>query len=363
MSNSRSFRPDHSSLGIARPLLVRFQQQITAKTIDRGTTIAFGDFKFAAGAVLREMDKDAFRDQFDEWHSRTWKPAQSRIVEKIHECYSPNHDRFRSLASAVKANRVMPFVGSGMSVPSGYPMWKKFLCSMRELSNLSEPEFDTKLAASYEDAAEAVCEAMPPPLWKERFLASFAPKKTTGAGPVQWLPPLFPDFALTTNYDPVLESVYHISDAAFESSLSGTDIQYFRQHSGAGKRCIIKLHGDYERNGTWVLTKSDYDRAYAPSSPALAELERIFTNMRVLFLGCSLAQDKTMDVLKSLAARDSQIPDHYALLQMPGDNKERLAREHFLAERKIFPIWYTLDDHDAALEALLGALAAESGRI
>ena len=52
------------------------------------------------------------------------------------------------------------------------------------------------------------------------------------------------------------------------------------------------------------------------------------------------------------------MPKHYALLEKPNNEGERVVRENFLAERGIFPIWYDLQ-HDEAITALLDGLSSE----
>jgi len=69
-----------------------------------------------------------------------------------------------------------------------------------------------------------------------------------------------------------------------------------------------------------------------------------------------------MRLLKEVIDGDDKTPRNYAFMRRPADNATRLAREHFLAERKIFPIWYD-GDHDQAIEALLFGLARARKRL
>jgi hypothetical protein len=49
------------------------------------------------------------------------------------------------------------------------------------------------------------------------------------------------------------------------------------------------------------------------------------------------------------------MPKHYCFLEVPSSQGQRIARENFLTERGIYPIWYS-PPHDDALTALLDGL-------
>src|SRR5689334_7707892 len=46
-------------------------------------------------------------------------------------------DRFNALKATFKRGQVMPFVGAGLSIPSGYPGWTAFLLRIRRDSSVS----------------------------------------------------------------------------------------------------------------------------------------------------------------------------------------------------------------------------------
>ena len=71
-----------------------------------------------------------------------------------------------------------------------------------------------------------------------------------------------------------------------------------------------------------------------------------------LFIGCSLSQDRTMQLMLSLANEVLDLPHHFAFLPTPKNDDERKARQKFLADRSIFPIWYPDGEHDSSIEAL-----------
>ena len=62
-----------------------------------------------------------------------------------------------------------------------------------------------------------------------------------------------------------------------------------------------------------------------------------------------------MALLKEIADHDPNMPRHYAFLPKPTSKKNVVEREHFLATRNVFPIWYD-GDHNTDIESLLVGL-------
>ena len=91
-----------------------------------------------------------------------------------------------------------------------------------------------------------------------------------------------------------------------------------------GDRCLLKLHGDAESDATHILTEQQYESAYG-SSPAFnfqkplpKALRQIYISQSLLFLGCGLDQDWTMDLFKAAKESDAyQVPNHYAVVEAP----------------------------------------------
>src|SRR5690606_28403356 len=72
-------------------------------------------------------------------------------------------DRFGKLKEVFGRGAVVPFVGAGMSVPSGYPGWTAFLKQQIRETAIDPDEFDKMLrAGQYEDAAQSLSDALGP---------------------------------------------------------------------------------------------------------------------------------------------------------------------------------------------------------
>jgi hypothetical protein len=98
-----------------------------------------------------------------------------------------------------------------------------------------------------------------------------------------------------------------------------------------------------------VFTQAQYEAAYGDAGGAPfafqnqlpRALRQIFISHSLLFLGCSLEQDKTLDLFKSVVDEGAfEIPDHFALLNEPATPPERARKEARLLQLKIRPLWY-----------------------
>lgn len=128
---------------------------------------------------------------------------------------------------------------------------------------------------------------------------------------------------------------------------------------------LVKLHGTFDDPQDRVITLDEYNDGYGsiepadktpPAQPTLYTLlNQIFGQRPLLFLGCSLQQDRTMSVLESTVLLRQGV-SHYAVLERPKDDDHFQARKKFLGDRNIRCIWYPNGEH-GNLGLLLAALA------
>ncbi len=83
-------------------------------------------------------------------------------------------------------------------------------------------------------------------------------------------------------------------------------------------------------------------------------LDRLFSSYSLLFLGCSLTADRTIQTfIRVVSNRTAQtLPRHYALLPAPDDGNKRRALDQRLADANITPIWYPQGEHERVGEVL-----------
>lgn len=115
--------------------------------------------------------------------------------------------------------------------------------------------------------------------------------------PISLLPYLFPELVLTTNFDETLETVYRESGHPFQTVFLPGHPELLRQLMRQGDACgLFKLHGtvtgmllEYEKI---VFTRAQYDQNYGKNRPLTRELKACFKNRIMLFLGCSLENER-----------------------------------------------------------------------
>jgi hypothetical protein len=335
-----------------------FEEQIRFRLVD-GTEVDGGVFigstEFLPVKVLRE-DPDAYREEFDLWLNEVWKPEQQQRRDDIFALHA-NKKRFADLLQAIGRQQVVPFVGSGMSVASGLPTWSDLLRKIRGFTACDPVELDRLLGLSlFEEAADILASATNPRLLAERIEHDLRIDELSAiSGAVRLLPPLFPNLVITTNLDDVIEQVYRFCEQPFAHVLAGKELGKYRPLKSPHLRFLLKLHGDCRGATTRVLLSREYDATYAPNSTIREELTLLYRLNTLLFLGCSLGSDRTVRLIEEVADSDASMPKHYCFIALPDDDGTRIARENFLTQRGIYPIWYRLP-HDESLTALLDGL-------
>lgn len=334
-----------------------FEEQLNFNLKDgsESETVYIGTAEFSPLEILSEFNA-TYEQEFHNWLYGDWKPRQQDLRETLLN-YSANADRYLDLQDAVVRQQVVPFVGSGMSVPSGLPTWAEFLISMQSFAQCSLSELEQLIhSSSFEEAASLLATSMNPRLLAERIEHDLRINPAGNInGSVCLLPGLFSNLVITTNLDRILEQLYDWCAVPFQFTLSGEQLSEFRSLKDANGRILLKLHGDCQDQKGRILFPEEYEAAYASSSPAREELLLLYRQYSLLFLGCSLGPDRTVHLLEKVATLDMNMPKHYALLTRPQNQQEQLEREHFLTERGIYPIWYDLP-HDEAIMALLDGL-------
>lgn len=271
---------------------------------------------------------------------------------------------------------MIPFVGAGLSIPSGFLPWGQFLHLLRNHCDppITEDELNEFLRnEGYEVAAQRIIDQTVPLLFNERFEANCRMRSLAGVeGCVRLVPILFRGHGLTTNFDNVLELVYGAHGCAFNNVLKGMEVETWGAAALRNETMLLKIHGHATEPATRILTFAEYELAYADGCPQRHAMEQIVRNSCFLFMGCSLWRDRTLDLFHSIySGANAPATRNYAILAMPDDERTRREREAFLAAKGILPIWYgdyreSRDrdfDHDLHVEAILVELIDRQGRI
>ena len=286
---------------------------------------------------------------------------------EIMEFY-PRHNSsiYEDLKRAVEQNSLIPFVGAGLSMFCGYLGWPTLLRQLAGFIYDKDIQSEVKQLISdgkLLEAAQKIEYNYPRMLRELQKLMDYSKIKECNAdklctSAVYALPYLFQDgLIMTTNFDRVLEEVYDKCHKKFGNVITPYEPDLLTQARQGNPHCLFKLHGDIGPEihdiKKLVFTQEQYDKVYMGDGALMKELSQWFQNKRLLFLGCSLLMDKTMEVLQQVTAENPGL-DHYAILECSPDMIGQRSRE--LGDLGISPVFYPQGKHEAVrvlLECLL----------
>lgn len=163
--------------------------------------------EFHRSRILSEIEPETYDIDFEDW-KRLRKIELLKSAEEILDLYD-NRGRFEQLVKSFARGKIIPFVGAGMSMPSDYPSWTKFLFDACDESHVTEEDLDLKLKEEdYEGAAQMLHDDMTPAVFNELLESTFKSDRDI-LGAVNYLPEMFPECSvITTNFDEVIEKLY-----------------------------------------------------------------------------------------------------------------------------------------------------------
>lgn len=303
------------------------------------------EYFFKVSDALYWVERDAYLDELEHWEGQRQVDQHEAATAFIK--HSDQQAVFLDLVDAVRSGRIAPFVGAGLSSPCGYPMWRDALRKIaQKLRGLDVQDIEPLMAQyDYLQAAQVLHDASAQQV--QHFIKTEFRQRGAISGPVALLPQLANGCIVTTNFDTVIEDLFREKGQPLDGYMHGTQAgNNFVQRLLRGERCILKLHGDAGQANTHVFTLGQYHAAYGEGGFAFQNqlpraLRQIFISHSLLFLGCSLEQDKTLDLFKSVVDEGAfEIPDHFALLNEPHTPQERARKEARLLQLKIRPLWY-----------------------
>lgn len=278
----------------------------------------------------------------------------------------------RRLVEQIKSPvSVIPFIGAGMSIPLGFPGWTSFLLSQAKLAGVTG-QVQSKLRQNdYEAAAELILNALTSFALHAAIEQNFGDHRIRITGEsvpeaLKYLIQLTSGPVFTTNFDRVLERAYEARGRPFKQIIHGARPDETNRALHQNHLKLIKLHGDWAERSEQILTLSDYQLHYGYrdgntidlSLPLPRLLKQILTGRSLLFIGCSLNSDRTVEVLHQAAIEAPGIT-HFAIVEEPRVKKQRLGKARHLAEHNILPFWYPFGRHEL-IERILSSLVSRT---
>jgi type I restriction enzyme, S subunit len=125
--------------------------------LDENWPVVISNLSWASADVFETMAEADYKASFSEWVQDQKQAAKERAKEFLKDtgCL----ERFRVLSHRHQNGFVLPLVGAGMSVPSGFPPWSTFLLS---LSRDGQLRLDVKSRIQqhrFEEAAQLIHDA------------------------------------------------------------------------------------------------------------------------------------------------------------------------------------------------------------
>lgn len=266
-------------------------------------------------------------------------------------------DRFNNLAELYPENKLMPWIGAGMSISSGYPGWGEFLRkAVSEIPKVQGLVTNFLAKQQYEEAAECICSEVSHDFLDAAVDNILGSKRRSIQGPIRLLPEIFANSSMiTTNLDYNITRLFSQRSRDFDEIISGEKLIHGAEFLNNGKRCLFMIHGEAKSQIGKILTTSQYRVFYKKDTPLNEVLEDLIGHYSLLFLGASLSYDRTVKSLESFKAKSRiKRPRHYAFLQYIKEEDARLERLKELGNWGIHPIWYPDDgNHDQHIEDLL----------
>lgn len=215
---------------------------------------------FSRDAILKQLEQEGYKEAFNDWLQQRQEENINRANE-ILELYD-NQRRFNKLKEIYVRGAIIPFVGAGMSMPSDYPGWTKFLYQVLNETTVNKDDFKSTIAdGKYEEAAQMLSDKLPGGCFLEHVENAFGGNQEM-YGVVQRLPLIFNQAVVTTNFDNVLARCYEKSNFSFTEELLGPVAEELPRALGENKRVLVKLHGKANSSRNRVLTKNEYDNHY-----------------------------------------------------------------------------------------------------
>lgn len=282
-------------------------------------------------------------------------------------CIGANKRNFKDLVKYCVNDNVVPFIGAGMSVPI-YHLWGDVLI------NIAKKSFDSNFYIevqnlidinNYEEAASRVFKELGEGEFYSELADEFRKEKikSTRGMAVSILPKIFRGLVITTNFEKLLEFVYQNSECEFDGIThhiaDGNIIsELLSKGLTQDKHYLMKIHGDIDSERSLILQKEKYDEVYGADTIFKQALMKVFEGKQLLFLGCSLKSDRTMELYKK--AKEKNKVYSYAFVKKPKDEKEAQERSRELSNLLIHPIWYPdYDDKHESVKILLNYLATQ----
>lgn len=323
------------------------------------------EYKYNSSEILYWVDRETYLDELDSWNGEKIRASHTDAIDFIK---SSNQEAiFADLIELIRRQRIAPFLGAGVSKAAGYPLWQDALTRFaNKIATIDTEKFNQLLSENkYLSAAQLLFNASEHQLnnlIQTEFRTGFDTEDARERIPklFKLLPRLSKSCIVTTNFDRLIEEAFKLKGTPLiDGYMHGVQAgNGFVQSLLKGDRCILKLHGDVLQTHSYVFTERQYEDAYGSpinyGNQLPRALRQIYITNSLLFLGCSLSEDRTLELFKEIKdGKQFEIPDHFAIICDPENSTQKQSTEDRLLSIKIRPIWYKIDDSHSMVTKLV----------
>ena len=274
-----------------------------------------------------------------------------------------NKQNFDDLLKVHRANKITPFVGAGASISAGCQSWRDYLENKAKEVGLEEATIDDHLKnGRMEDLLEIILQQPNGAAFDFYFQQDFE-HASPEASYIWSFPEIFNGCVITTNFDRVIEDCYDRQGRSFKEKTVGLNNPHnFIKAITRGERYLLKLHGNIDYPEHRVFTKAEYQRAYSQDDMQLVDMEyplprmlsHLYRSHSFLFVGCSLAIDRTVKTFEVLLESEdrNKLADHFAVIERPEDDQEFKTLSQRLMHCNIKPIWFDYGEYEKVGEII-----------
>ena len=265
-----------------------------------------------------------------------------------------NFQSNRNRLDRVKNNRknIVPFVGAGISKGCGLYLWQELLDKLATEYFTPAQINSLKSANDVFGYADRIVDAAGnSEMIMRRIGEIFDETEVIHTEIPSLLVSSFSPMIVTTNYDTLLEEASLDSSLGVIKPLLPCHIGQVNEAIMLNDRRLLKLHGSVEEISSIILSTKQYKKYYGKKGKRENRmlpiyLKKIFEGKKVLFVGCSLNKDFTLDILRECVKSNHNI-SHFAILPYISDVERQVMRQRKLTKLGIEAIYYPEGDFEA----------------
>ncbi|MFA0718613.1 SIR2 family protein [Vibrio splendidus] len=228
----------------------------------------------------------------------------------------------QELSDAVKNQKLVIFVGAGLSVNCGLPNWKDIVIKL-----LEENDNYIEKAANYLDAiSSGILEPLEVldkiKIEKKRIFEHFEHKLSENTqSDLHKKLGLISSRFVTTNFDKLIEenTKVNVITNSSDYNLSKIDTE---------NKFVLKIHGDINQVDSCVIFSDQYDKLYTNEVFSTFQLKKMFSTYNVLFVGFSFSDpyvtklfDNITELQNSFGPKHFFISDSKSVIRNLDDKK------------------------------------------